>query len=546
MKTRQRTFWVERSYAISMLVCVLAVVSTLAGCSGPPKLTAEDRRRDIQFLADWARHYSPFAELNEKYKNTPSYEALLPRYLEFAEQAETHEEFFQVVNGYFRVIGATGHFNLYGEEALKWGKIASLLGIVDVDVTSGQFDRGRYWARLSAKASTRAHPPFHVKFRAGKYFTDDDWEYEGTAIPKGSEILKVDGKTCSEYLDYVKSETLLKYDAYPKDWVDNWLMIIDEGPSFQGWQVEFGLPDGSVVAAFAPKVDGWPAPKEEPVRTEEPEANCTCLELTDDVGYVRIKSLAAQSIIESLFEGFVARDRNKIEAFLCRSEGKYRKLIIDLRNNGGGLPRYGYDVLVRPFLDEPVTFGQVVGIKTKFLTDTDERLLGYFRKYVSTKKEHVVRVEEVQSLEGFDPNQWTFYEVTRTIKPRHRYNFNGALYFLTNGGCFSATDDTLAAVKRIGMATIVGRNTAGGAGVYFAPSFIVLPASSMVFRVETDLAINLDGRVNELFGTPPDVELPVADPPKSITKEDLLEDEWIKRILADAEDRTADGRVEAN
>ena len=82
----------------------------------------------------------------------------------------------------------------------------------------------------------------------------------------------------------------MKYDAYPKDWVDNWLMIIDEGPSFQGWQVEFGLADGSEVAAFAPKVGGWPALKEEPVRTEEPKANCTCLELTDDVGYLRVRS----------------------------------------------------------------------------------------------------------------------------------------------------------------------------------------------------------------------------------------------------------------
>ena len=113
-----------------MFVFVLSVVSTLAGCSGPPKLTAEDRRRDIQFLADWARNYSPFAELNEKCKNTPSYEALLSRYLEFAEEAATDEEFYQVVHSYFRVIGATGHFNLLGEEVLKWGKIASLLGIV--------------------------------------------------------------------------------------------------------------------------------------------------------------------------------------------------------------------------------------------------------------------------------------------------------------------------------------------------------------------------------------------------------------------------------
>jgi hypothetical protein len=55
----------------------------------------------------------------------------------------------------------------------------------------------------------------------------------------------------------------------------------------------------------------------------------------------------------------------------------------------------------------------------------------------------------------------------------------------------------------------------------------------MIFRVETELVINPDGSINELFGTPPDIKLPLADPPKSITKEDLLKDEWIKKIITD-------------
>lgn len=531
MKMRQRTLWAKRSHMMPMLVFVLSVVAASAGCSGPAKLTAEDRRRDIQFLADWTRDYSPFAELNEKYKNTPSYEALLPRYLEFAEQAETDEEFYQVVNGYFRVIGASGHFYLLDDEMLKWGRIATFLGIVKLDITPGQCERGRYWSRLAQGISDRAHPPFHVEFREGKYFTGDDWQHEGTAIPKGSEILKVDGKTCSAYLDYVKSETPLRYDAYPKDWVDDWLMIIDEGPAFQGWQVEFGLPDGSVVAAFAPKVGGWPLPKKEPIRTVEPEANCTCLELTEDVGYIRVKMFMS-GYLSCFFRGNIKKDRNKIKAFLDRSDRQYSKLIIDIRNNGGGLPQYAYDALMSPFLDEPVTYSQVVGLRARYLADTQESILRFLRSEVSTKKAHVIRVAETEAPEGFDPNEWTFYEVTRRIEPRHRYNFDGDLYILMNGGCFSAADDYLNAVKRIGFATLVGQNTGGGAAGYLAPPFILLPASGMAFRVETDLVINPDGSYSEISGTPPDISLPAADPPKSITKEDLLEDEWIKRVIS--------------
>lgn len=522
----------EKRLSLSCILLIFLFLFATGGCVTAPKLTAEDRKRDIQFLADWSRDCNPFVELNEKYKNTPSYEELLPRYLEFAEQAETHEEFYQVVNGYFRVIGATGHFYPLGEQLLKWGKIGSILGIIKLGVTPGQCDRGRYWARLSKTISTRAHPPFHVEGNEGKYFTGDDWQYDGTTIPKGSEILKINGMTCSDYLEHVKTNTSLKYDAYPKGWVDYYLMIIDEGPDFKGWQVEFGLPDGNTLMAFVPKVKGFPSPKEPGVWTKLPKENCTCLELTDDVGYIRVKA-CMEGPLSYLFRGYIKRDRNKIKNFLKRSEGKYTKLIIDMRNNGGGLPQYGCDALVSPFLDKPAMYSQVVGVKTKYLTDTDKSVLEFLRDEVSTPKGYVIRITEIQPPEGFDPNQWTFYEVTRKIEPRNRYNFKGELYFLINGGCYSAADDILNGLKRIGIATLVGRNTGGGAAGFVAPPVISLPGSGMAFRVETDVVINPDGSYNEISGTPPDIELPVADPPKSITKADLLEDEWVRKIIDD-------------
>ena len=251
--------------------------------------------------------------------------------------------------------------------------------------------------------------------------------------------------TCSRYLDYVKNDTLLKYDAFSKDWVDYFLMIIDEGPSFKGWQVDFILPDSREIAAFVPKVPGFQVLKEVQVQTKEQEANCTCLELTEDVGYIRIKSFNGGPL-SYLFRGFIKKDRNKIKKFLNQSDGKYSKLIIDLRNNGGGLPQYGYDNLISPFLDEPSTYSQVVGLKTKYLADIKKSVLEFLRKDISTKKEHVKSITEIKAPEGFDPNLWTFYDVTRKIEPHNRYNFQGKLYFLMNGGCFSAADDILNAV----------------------------------------------------------------------------------------------------
>jgi len=539
MKNKSCNVWNKRT---AQLIVVFAILLVLfgSGCSVPvPKLTPEDRKRDIQFMADWARDCSPFVELAEKHnrmdiqsyvKGTPSYKALLPKYLEYAEQAESNEEFYQVVSEYNKLICPTGHGGLIGEDDLRIARIAILLGIVDVDINPFTIEDTIYWSRLDGRLSTSAHPPFGITYKDDKYLTDEDWEVEGVTVPQGSQIVKVNGMSCSAYLDFIEENTALRYDAYPKDWTHNYLLIIDEGEDFKGWQVEFLLSDECTHSAFVPKIKGWPTPKTESIQTVEAKDNCTCIELTDEAAYIRIKSMITGTL-SAIFPSLLEKDGKIIMAFLDNADGKYRKLIIDVRNNGGGIPHYFYENLVRPFLDESVTYDQVAGIRRKYRDNLKKSVLKTFRKWVSRKKEHVVSIEEIEAPEGFDTNDWVFYRIRRRIEPRNRYNFDGNVYILIDRPTFSAADDYANAVKRIGFAKLVGRNTSGGCAAYIAPAVIRLPASGMIFRVETELVINPDGSINELFGTPPDIELEAADPPKSITKEDLLKDEWIQYII---------------
>jgi C-terminal processing protease CtpA/Prc len=101
----------------------------------------------------------------------------------------------------------------------------------------------------------------------------------------------------------------------------------------------------------------------------------------------------------------------------------------------------------------------------------------------------------------------------------------------------SATETYLDAIKRTGMATLLGQRSAGAMCGYFIAPVMRLPTSGMIFRMEGDLDINPDGTFHELTGVQPDVELPPVKPPATFTKEDLLKDEWIKWVLADAQDR---------
>jgi hypothetical protein len=103
----------------SLVVLGILSIFVVDGCVMAPKLTAADRKKDIQFMADWARDYSPFVELAQKHKGIPDYEALLPKYLQYAKQAESNEEFYQVVSEYNRLIRPIGHSYLLDEDYLR-------------------------------------------------------------------------------------------------------------------------------------------------------------------------------------------------------------------------------------------------------------------------------------------------------------------------------------------------------------------------------------------------------------------------------------------
>jgi hypothetical protein len=515
---------------VALALPILPLLSCLlCGCSTPPKLTAEHRRQDIEYLARWARDCNPLVTLSQKHKGLPDFDALKARYLDFAGSATSNEEFYLVASAYFNITGAGScHGYLVDDNYLKWSAAGQFFGISDWGISTRRLWAASYWPRLARGISTRAHPPFPVVAATNGYFTGSDWRHDGVAVPRGSEIIKVNGLSCSNYLDFIKTQTHLRYDPFRKDWADKYLLIIDEGPAFRGWKVEFALPGTTNLEVFVPKVPGIPLPTK-PVHSVDAKENCTCIQLADNVGYIRVKSMW-HGPPSYFFKGYIKKERQEIEEFLEQSHGKYQKLIIDIRGNGGGVPEYVYQNLVGPFLSGPTTFKQTAGLRKGYLHDLKPSALRDLKRLYGL---YLTETREVRPPAGFASEDWTFYEITRTINPTTRYSFSGKLYVLVDGGTASAADDYADLVKRLKLGTLVGQNTGGGGGALLAPGVMRLPRSGMVFRTETEIFLAPDGSVNELFGTAPDVKLPPVGRPASITRADLLKDGWIRHILSD-------------
>lgn len=502
----------NKSIAQKIIVFTALMVFIATGCS--PHLTSEGRKRDIEYFAQWARNYSPFVGLNEKIKECPSYEDLKPKYMELAAQAQSNEEFVQVVYCYFSLIGASGHAYLIPNEYLTEYILRFLLWN-PTEISWGQFLGATYWAKLFY-STCLAQSPFAVVCKDDEYFTGSTWRYKAVTIPRDSKILKVNGMTCPAYLDATKKDSWLRHMAGDLNWLDKRLLAVTESKESRGWQVDLLLPDNTKISAFAPvKRWDWDAGRVE--FNDWSKGNCTCVELNDYTGYIRIKSFIGK---------FRKKDRMKIETFLERAQGKYRKLIIDIRGNPGGNPAYFDHNLIRPLIRETIRYKQITGVRKKFVAETKQSYLDYIRHDA-----WIINMEETRPPEGFSSDEWTFYEITREIAPSCSYNFTGDVYVFIDGGVGSAAADYADIVKRTNIATLVGQNTGGGAAAHYVPVMMRLPESGMIFMLEADLLINPDGSYNEITGTVPDIELEPADLPKSITKEDLLKDKWVNKVI---------------
>ena len=142
----KRRIAIPRTRKFIPFIVILAIGSISLTCSiylSRPRLTPEERKRDIEYLAQWAKDYSPFVELNEKLKGVASYEALKPKYVEWAIHAKDNIEFAQITYSYASIIGASGHSYIFRGNDRKW-----FLG-----------SKSAYWHKLFYERRI-AYPPF--------------------------------------------------------------------------------------------------------------------------------------------------------------------------------------------------------------------------------------------------------------------------------------------------------------------------------------------------------------------------------------------------
>ncbi len=223
--------------------------------------------------------------------------------------------------------------------------------------------------------------------------------------------------------------------------------------------------------------------------------------LDGDVGYLRIPEMTGDA-------GALAEIAKALDGFSAA-----RGLVIDVRGNGGGTR----DVLalVAPRVLDRNDGPRVANVSKLRLTPGDDasrddlladRLL--FKKSSSTFDDADRRaIDAVMShfTPEWSPDErafsdWHFLVLRPSENAKDR--FRGRVAVLMDGGCFSATDVFLGALKGARGVMLVGTPSGGGSG---RARVHALPASGFSVRLSSMASFRPDGRLFDGNGVEPDV-----------------------------------------
>lgn len=366
--------------------------------------------------------------------------------------------------------------------------------------------------------------PFLVEEAGGRFyaiesdrsrFVDDDHR----------ELVALDGKPVAEWL------------AAAKRWVARGHEAFERREAMRGLRRvgllrrELGLPDGDRLEVTLAGKGGRKKERTLQVSSRKPIygtwPRTKTRELDGGVGYLRLESMDDEP-------AFLQRLRAELDSFATA-----KGLVIDVRGNGGG-SRDALRELLPRLMDgkEPLAIvnvgarriapgdpadGRDGSLEDRFLYPATSRVWsGAEQKLVERFLE---KFEPAHPLPERDFTAWHVMGV-RPELPADAKRLRMRVVVLQDGGCFSATDIFLAALKGRPGVTTLGTISGGGSG---RARRAALPRSGLELRASTMASFRPDGSPYDGAGIAPDVVVEPA-PDDLIGKGDAQLDAALKEL----------------
>lgn len=313
------------------------------------------------------------------------------------------------------------------------------------------------------------HPNVELQnFDDGVYVVNTSEKYH-TVLPIGSKILKINGEPTSLFLQnhlfpYISSSTnYIKTNIA----LQNLLEIpVDKSLKFE-YSTPTGKRENNYEFNFSQDTTSWiiEQPKWSPLEFEV---------LKNNTAYLKINTFERESIIDEFI---------KIKDSISNA----KKLIIDLRENGGGNSGYGYEIL-KYFSSKPF-------LTSKWMTREHKAAFKAWGKEIDGQPSDQ---QEEECWLTFKGNYW-YVAPPDTIEPYYDKLIAIPIVILIGNNTASAAEDFLVAAENIGITETVGDFTYGSTG---QPLHIKLPGGGSA-RICTKKDTYPDGREFVGYGIKP-------------------------------------------
>ena len=216
--------------------------------------------------------------------------------------------------------------------------------------------------------------------------------------------------------------------------------------------------------------------------------------------------------IDSFWSGGYAKEyiqyKKDMKKFFLDTE-KYKHIIIDVSNNGGGdVKCYDSDILSYN------NIGRNIRQKIYFLCSKNK-----YTELNPSFKNNQIDIKEVPNIKNANTKKNTIalYEEDaasfQELAPGYAPPKDRKYWLLISGKTASAADRLAGLCKASGFATLVGSNTGGlGHNGRHSPIYMMLPKSGLLIKFDPLYGLNSEGYCADEFGTAPDIyNLPGKD-----------------------------------
>ncbi len=441
-------------------------------------LTAEDKEEDFLYLYNSLKKGCPQAGIKVNGKSVIDRK---DEYLEAVKNTENNLDFYCVMNAIIANVPSC-HTNIVTNPDM-FKLFFEAFNAQNVILAENTASYAAYWDGFYKENMVEPNISSHVEFYyvGGKYVYSPNLSCL-SAEYTGSELISVNDIPIDEYAIEKLYPSMIRYDAYNEKWCRN--------------RADFNTVSGEKAEVRIKKADSTEeilnlyfditasskflmnyASEQIPQVSEE----CYSFEIHDNMGYLKLNNFIDNSIYE-------------IESKLSELD-ENAPLIIDVRDNGGGINEKLTDYFYPMLYNTSTEYGQNVYIKSHGEISKPT----YSLVWVLHDKLGIVRGKNINApISGF------YYEWAQKNYVQGGENPVRDIYILIGKNSFSATDMFARMVKGKDGTLLIGTNTGGESSVsnYYMD---ILPNSRLAYLYTPSFSINADGENNAIYGTSPDI-----------------------------------------